>query len=454
MDTQNNQSNHFRKIVGLLGLFLVLTGLYWYGAVQQLTLVNTDMTTTDQSAYMEYARTMVESNYTVVGGRNRMPVYPFLQSLFYQPGMSDAAFFTVGKYVNLVLSLFLLAGLAGIFRWYLPWLAALTLLLITAFTVFIFKAGFFQTELLFYFLNFCLFLLMMRLLQRNAWPLAILTGVVAGIAHLTKASILPGLALFLAVAGLRWGWVALQSRTLESGGLPKRLLSNLLPVLLVGICFLITVYPYISTSKRVFGHYFYNVNSTFYMWYDSWEEAKGGTRAHGDRVGWPDMPPDEIPSLRKYLREHTSEQIVNRFVAGGRTVFNNVINSYGYFKSIVLYSILLIAAMFWSWRQVLQALRANPLLYLFLVTYFVLYFLLCFWYAPIASGNRIILAQFLPLLFGLAYGFHGLLRSSTIKAGRYFIVPSTVTTAVILLIVVVDIYFVLTERVGTSYGGL
>ena len=454
MDTQNNQSNHFRKIVGLLSLFLVLTGLYWYGAVQQLTLVNTDMTTTDQSAYMEYARTMVESNYTVVGGRNRMPVYPFLQSLFYRPGMSDDTFFMVGKYVNLVLSLFLLAGLAGLFRWYLSWLAALTLLLITAFTVFIFKAGFFQTELLFYFINFCLFLLMMRSLQRNAWQLASLTGIVAGIAHLTKASILPGLALFLAVAGLRWGWVALQSRDSAQGGLPKQLLSQLLPVLLVGICFLITVYPYISTSKRVFGHYFYNVNSTFYMWYDSWEEAKGGTRAHGDRVGWPDMPPDEIPSLRKYLREHTSEQIVNRVVGGGRTVFSNVINSYGYFKYIVLYFILLVAAMFWSWRQVLQALRTNPLLYLFLVTYFVLYFILCFWYAPIASGNRIILAQFLPLLFSLAYGFHWLLRSSLIKVGKAFITPASVATGVMLLIVVVDIYLVLTERVGTIYGGL
>ncbi|MCE7984836.1 MAG: hypothetical protein DYG89_26995 [Caldilinea sp. CFX5] len=139
------------------------------------------------------------------------------------------------------------------------------------------------------------------------WQLASLTGVVAGIAHLTKASILPGLALFLAFAGLRWGWTALQCRNPAQGGLPQRLLSHLLPVLLVGVCFLLTVYPYISTSKRVFGHYFYNVNSTFYMWYDSWEEAKQGTRAHGARVGWPDMPPEEIPSLRKYLREHTAE---------------------------------------------------------------------------------------------------------------------------------------------------
>lgn len=451
MNTNNKSNERFLKMTGVIGLFLVLSGLYWVGAVQQLTLVNTDMTATDQSAYMEYARAMVESNYTVIGGRNRMPIYPFLQSLFYQPGMSDDAFFTVGKYVNLVLSLLLLAGLAWLFSLYLPWPEALTLLLITAFTIFIFKAGFFQTELLFYFLNFCLFLLMWRLLQQNSWQLAILTGVVAGVAHLTKASILPGLALFLGFAGLRWGWAALQNR---SGGLTKQMVSQILPVLLVALCFLITVYPYISTSKRVFGHYFYNVNSTFYMWYDSWEEAKQGTRAHGDRVGWPDMPSEEIPSMNKYLREHTTEQIINRFVAGGRTVFDNVINSYGYFKYLVIYFALLLAAMLWSWRQALQALRANPFLYLFLLTYFVLYLLLCFWYAPIASGNRIILAQFLPMLFTLAYGFHCLLRSASIKIDRHFIPLSTMVTVAILLVLVVDSYSVLTERVAAIYGGL
>jgi hypothetical protein len=444
-----------RKLAGLVGLFLVFTSLYWYGAVQQLTLVNTDMTATDQSAYMEYARDMAESNYRVVGGRNRMPVYPFVQSLFYRPGMSDDAFFTVGKYVNLVLSLILLVGLTWIFHSYLPWLETLTLLLITAFTLFIFKAGFFQTELLFYFINFCLFLLMLRLLQRNSWQLAILTGVVAGIAHLTKASILPGVALFLGFAGLKWGWAALQNRrSVGIAGLPKVLPSHLLPVALVGVCFLITVYPYISTSKRVFGHYFYNVNSTFYMWYDSWEEAKQGTRAHGDRVGWPNMPPEAIPSLSKYLHEHTSEQIVNRFVDGGRTVLYNVVNSYGYFKYIVFYFTLFCAAMLWSWRLVVQAVRANLLLYLFVMSYFVVYFLLCFWYAPIASGNRIVLAQFLPLLFTLAYSFHCLSRSSLIKVGGAVMTPASVATVVILLLVVVDIYFVLTERVGTIYGGL
>ena len=35
----------------------------------------------------------------------------------------------------------------------------------------------------------------------------------------------------------------------------------------------------------MFGQYFYNVNSTFYIWYDEWGDAIKGARAHGDRVG-------------------------------------------------------------------------------------------------------------------------------------------------------------------------
>lgn len=152
----------FLKPPSVIGLILIIAGLYWYGAVEQLTRVNTNRNATDQSAYMDYARSLYKSNYTFIGGRNRMPVYPSLQSLFYRPDMTDEAFFTRGKYINLVLSLGLLTGLAFLFRQFFSWLHSFNLLLIAAFTVFIFKAGYFQAELLFYFLNFCLFLLMWK----------------------------------------------------------------------------------------------------------------------------------------------------------------------------------------------------------------------------------------------------------------------------------------------------
>jgi hypothetical protein len=444
----------FLKPPAVIGLILIMVGLYWYGAVEQLARVNTNRDSTDQSAYMDYARSLYMSSYTFIGGRNRMPIYPSLQSLFYHPDMTDEAFFTRGKYINLVLSLGLLAGLAFVFRQFFSWLHSLNLLLIVAFTVFIFKAGYFQAELLFYFLNFCLFLFMWKFLQRMSWRLAILTGIVAGLAHLTKASILPGLVIFMVLAGVKWGWVTLRSRHSSGDAIPtKSILSHLLAVLLVGAFFLITVFPYINNSKRVFGHYFYNVNSTFYIWYNSWEEAKQGTRAHGDRVGWPDMPPEEIPSMSRYLREHTLQQIIGRFVDGGKRVRNSVVHSYGYFKYIVVYLCLLIIALLRSWRRARQAVMSNPFLCLFLAIYFAGYILLYFWYAPIVEGNRLILAQFIPFMFTVSYGLHTLLISSRLKARGHSVDSLVISNLAILPIVIADIYFVLTERVVTMYGG-
>jgi hypothetical protein len=450
----SRSKRRFIKSAGVIGAILVVAVLYWYGALVQLESVNTDMDSTDQGAYLDYARTLYESNYTVIGGRNRMPVYPAIQSLFYRADMDDAAFFVRGKYVNLVLSMGLLAGLAFVFHRSFTSLHSLNLILIVAFTVFIFKAGYFQAELLFYFVNFCLFLLMWRLLRRMSWRLAILAGVVAGLAHLIKASILPGLVVFLVLAGVKWGLVTIRSRHASNDPVPaKSAASPLLGVLLVGAFFLLTVFPYINTSKRVFGHYFYNVNSTFYIWYDSWEEAKQGTRAHGDRVGWPDMPPEEIPSMSKYLREHTLQQVGGRLVNGGLRVLNNVVRSYGYFKYIVIYLCLLAVAILRSRRRASQAVKSNPFLCLFLVVYLAGYFLLYSWYAPIADGNRLVLAQFIPLMFTISSVLHTLLRSSRLKARGHSVRTTVVCNLALLTVVIADIYLVLTERVGTMYGG-
>ena len=43
---------------------------------------------------------------------------------------------------------------------------------------------------------------------------------------------------------------------------------------LVGVVFLATVSPYLHTSKERFGRWFYNVNTSIYMWADSWDEVK------------------------------------------------------------------------------------------------------------------------------------------------------------------------------------
>lgn len=451
--TKSKSYKRFLKALPVVGLILIIGGLYWYGATIQLVQVNTNMHWTDQSAYMDHARRMYDTNYSFIGDRNRMPIYPFFQSLFLHKGISDEALFWQGKQFNLILSLGILAVLAFIFRRTFSGLHALNLTLITAFTVFIFKAGYFQAELLFYFANFCLFLLLWGVLQKMSWKLAILTGIVAGLAYLTKASTLPALAIFSLFAGGKWGWSVLRNRQSSAKMTGRTTFMPLFSLLLVLIFFILTVFPYIHSSKRVFGQYFYNVNSTFYIWYDSWDEARQGTRAHGDRVGWPDMPAEEIPSLSKYLREHTKQEIVARFVNGGQSVINKVIHSYGYFKYGVIYLCLLLIAVLLSWRQVSQAILKDPFLYLFLLFYFVVYLLLYFWYAPIVDNNRLILAQFIPAMFTLSYGLHKLWRTAPIKIGGYETDRLTLLNAIILFVVLIDIYFVLTVRVGTIYGG-
>ncbi|MEJ2599021.1 MAG: hypothetical protein P8Z00_11855 [Anaerolineales bacterium] len=418
-----------------------------------MTEVNTGAAI-DQDAYIQYAINLYESNYTYIGDHNRMPVYPFLQSLFYQHTMRKRIFFQEGKLRNLILSLLILAGLAYIFfRRFKP-LHAFNSILIIAFTIFIFKAGWFQTEVLFYFLNFIMFYLMWCLLQQPSYLLAILAGLTAGIAHLTKASILPGLIIWLLVAGLQQLWSIFKIRNQPSRedtfSLSK---TRIWVVPITGLVFLATIFPYIQNSKRVFGHYFYNVNSTFYIWYDSWEQANNGTKAHGDRVGWPDMPPEEIPSMSKYLHEHTPTQIVMRFVNGAQAVMGQVIHSYGYFKYIAFYMSLLLLAAILKWKQAKESIRTNPFLVLFATLYFATYFLLYFWYAPITSDNRLILAQFIPILFAVSAGLHALLSKTSIQVGKYKLQVLSVINLAILAVLPVDIYIILTMRVGQMIGG-
>jgi hypothetical protein len=383
--------------IAVVGL---LVAIYLTGAVVQGFRVNRDMRRTDQSAYMDYARGIATMKSAYVGDRNRMPVYPFLQSLLYRPGMSDDEFFRRGKAFNIALSLVLLIlTYVLLSRWLEP-LAATAIVLVSAFTVFAFKAGYFQGELLFYFLNLLFFVLCIENLRHPTALRAALLGLVAGITYLTKASILPGIVLFLVCSA----WFAIAPRKGGAARGSDRLSSLSLAAVFL-LVFLATVYPYIRTSKRVFGRYFYNVSSTFYLWYDSWDAAERGTKAHGDRRGWPTMPAEELPSARKYWKDHSVSQIAERLGNGIATVFKVAWSSYGYLKYAAIYLLFALLFTFQHPR------RARDLLFregaaaasVFAISYFTLYLLLYSWYTPIAAGNRLTLSLFLPGLAAIGY---------------------------------------------------
>jgi len=165
------------------------------------------------------------------------------------------------------------------------------------------------------------------------------------------------------------------------------------------------------------------------------------------------MPADEIPSMAKYLREHTAGEMIERVMDGGRKVMNRVAHSYGYADYILVYGGLLSLAVVWKWPQVRSSLAENPFPVLFFLGYFPLYTLLCFWYSPISAGNRLILVPFVPLLLVLSSGLQTLLKADKIRIGGKAIGWLTIIQLAILCKVSIDVIQALTHGVYVLDGG-
>jgi hypothetical protein len=135
--------------------------------------VNTSKARGDQSGYLWDAEN-VHANWhgrqppVVIGERNRMPLYAGFLAVFYHRDLTDPEFFEVAKRANIYLSLALLVVLALLFRRELPALVAANLTGIVMFGIFVFKAGYAQSELLFYFLFFVTFLGCWHLLRMKS----------------------------------------------------------------------------------------------------------------------------------------------------------------------------------------------------------------------------------------------------------------------------------------------
>lgn len=386
MDVSTVSAPLRRRTVALL-LLLILT-IYGFEAHARRREKSTPGTLGDQSAYLAYARHMYESNYTVVEDRNRMPVYPFLLSLIYRPGMTEAEFLVRAQIFTVNLSILLLLLLFFIFRRFFPPLHALALLAATAFGVFLYRVDKAQVEVLFYFVSFCAFVLLLRMFVRPSWWLAFLAGAITGLAHLTKASILPALGIwaFAFFACILWAFRAEPWRRL-----------GMLAVVIAA--FLAIVFPYIRTSKQIYGSYFYNVNSTFVMWTDSSTEGFEFLKAHGIRDEWRALPPEQLPSPRKYWRQHSSGQIAQRIVHGSLDLLTQNALVIGYYKFAValLFAGLLLAAR--RFARVREIITANPGAAAFCVLFFAAYFLLYAWYDTIINDVRFVLSIFLPFVF-------------------------------------------------------
>ena len=242
-------ANQFLRRHGVALIVLVVLAIYGFEAHARRRLMSTPASLGDQGAYLAHAQNMRESGYAYIAERNRMPVFPFLLSLIYRPDLSETQSLRRAQAFNVNLSIILLLLLLLIFRKFFPPLHAIALLCATAFGVYLYRAVNAQTEVLYYFISFCGFVLLLRMLIAPRWWLAALGGATMGLAHLTKASVLPALGVWVAVfmAQIIWDF-----RARGDGG-SSNAWRRLGMLLLVVATFFAVVFPTSTRAKEFTG---------------------------------------------------------------------------------------------------------------------------------------------------------------------------------------------------------
>ena len=438
-------------------LVLGFAGLYFYVTSLQNAL-NDDRTRSDQSAYVNFAKRAYESSFQHTGYRSRMPLFPFVQALLYSPELDDEVFFAQGKQINIWLSVAAIASFAIAFFARFSRMYAGYAVLVTALLAFAFKAPYFQAEILYYTLFGFGFILSLETLVEPKWYKSIGAGIMFSLAHLSKASALPAVLLFTSSYGVLFIVKLVRSQLDQT--LVRDVVMRVATPLLT---FALVLYPYLQESKLKYGTYFYNVNTSFYLWYDSWDEAKAGTRAAGDRAGYPDLPEHEIPSLRKYLAEHSSEQIIGRFREGVTRLIaygcyrRNSVHIYGYCSQVALGLFVLAIALplllrRFRWRKDHE--RIHVIWYA--ASLLILYALSAAWYMPISGneGPRVVLVLLVPFLWTTGLVVHSkYIQSLNITVLGQSVKVVAIVYSLISLTLVYEIYQVVTWRAATMQGG-
>ena len=429
--------------------------------------VNVNLESIDQSAYMDFARKAHETGLHYTGGRNRMPMFPWIMALFFSPAMTDQEFFETGKHINVWLSIFMLVGLGAAFFARFSRLFASYAILSIAFLVYVLKSPVFQAELLYYSLFGFAFMLAISNLSAPTWPKSLAVGLVFGLAQFTKSSALPAMVIYVSSFVFL---IVLRPLRRFSGA--RHIARMGLCALLSVLAFLALLLPYLHESYERYGSHFYNVNTTFYVWYDDWGEAKAGTRAAGDRIGYPDLPAEEIPTLQKYLREHTLQQILDRFRSGLKWLYDLSCTldhtpwifgspgtgpggQLGYCHQVGA-GLLLIAASLplFLRRQVRGELPDKVHVIFFVSMIFLVYTLASAWYIPIGGTST---RQFLPLMVPFFWTLGLVMHTAPVQSLRLKLPPHSfkvfnLVFAALGLILLDEILVVLTERAATVYG--
>ncbi len=381
-------------------IWVIALGIYLVGAVRQSSHLNLSATAGGQYPYLLYAKGMGEQGvFTYVGDRNRMPLYPAMLSLVYDKDWST--FVARSKWFAIGTSLLFLLIVVAVLYYTLPTWPVTAIGLMAAFLVYLPKSSFVQAELAYYALLLCTCVAFCALLPKPTWRRSVLAGTLAGATFLTKGS---GLAIVFAftatvivASGPALARAIVHARrnrnvAFRSDGYGKCLGCAALSV---GV-FLAVIYPYLATNKERYGHWFYNVNSTFFMWCDNWPQATAFAAEYDIAHQYPHARAASIPGPVNYWRTHTLGQIARRFTYGLSTLARLAWHG-AYLKYLIASALVCICVLIRRVRNGEGLDKDERITGLLVLIAGMGYLIGYSWYVPIGYGARFILSLVIPL---------------------------------------------------------
>lgn len=411
------------------------------------------------------------------------PLWPWVAAWFTEPDhrISDEEMtggevsaqsrelFIRGRWFHVFMTLVFLVmlGIAACRIFTLP--AAVNLVLLGGLGALLPRSAFFQPEPLYYVLFFLTWVACILALKHNTLWIYGCIGVLGGAAWLANASASLLILLFVGVSSLRCLWEMLSARR-RGFALSHASLwhwrNHLVGLVVLGSAFLMTTGPRLKEARERFGEAFFSYPAVW-MWLDSREEAREWMQKHGDKETLSEILPVERPSLSRYLRTHSRDEIIARVwngtlgakgrvheffwpaqthaygEAGKWTGWRGILEWRGvYLAWLALVMVALLGLLSLTPRAQhaghIVFRHGTIVIVLFVAGTFAVYSLASGFYAPVAqcSGDRSMLALYLPLAFSLIWGAEGIIRRVERRGasrwiGRGYLLAQWILTAAV-----------------------
>ncbi len=410
----------------LVALLLGLAALELHIGQRLIEQTNSDLHAADQSAYMGLAKASRADWWPTKTDGIRNPLFVWLASVVWEEDRE--AFFAAGKKFNLRLAVGGALALGLVFARFVPLLPAVNLAILAGFAVLVPIGSYFGAEPLFYVLFFGYWVCALASLRRNPlWLYTLMVGLAGG-TYLAKPSVTLLTGMFVAASACRW-WVSWRSGNLaaDRAWTGRRLaIGAVLFILIYGAI----VAPRALYSQRVYGAPFYSASAQRFWAKDFSEVAPNLARLNPKRIH--EVPEEQRPSFRNYVRTHTFADFSERLTTGARnqlallwsgslrwkagaekwrdgqplSPINRIIVLRGaYLLALGLLAAGLVAA--GGWRTLDATARIATLM---VAGLFFVHLFAFGWYAHHAAVARFVMSLYVPMAFSLAWGAEVLRR--------------------------------------------